>query len=224
MSRIRRLVILGCGNFGQTAHYFFVHDSDYDVSAFAVDAEFLQADSFQGVPVVAFEEVQERFPPDDHDLFVAVGLRDVSRKRAAKGIEAESKGYRLASYVSSRAVVPADLRVLPNTWIMETAHVHPYVTLGRNTIIWGRSTIGLKSSIGDDCWISGGIVGESVVVGERTFIGLGATVASFLSIGKGNVIGAGALILKDTKDFEIYRGHASTPSRVPSTRFTRFNG
>lgn len=221
---MRRLVILGCGNFGRIAHYFFVHDSDYDVRAFAVDAEFLDTDSFQGLPVVAFEEVQARYPPEDHDLFVAVGLRDVNRQRATKLLEVERKGYALASYVSSRAIVPVDLNVLPNTWIMETAHVHPYVTLGRDTIIWSRSTIGFNSTIGDDCWISGGIVGESVVVGEKTFIGLGATVASFVSVGKGNVIGAGALISKDTGDYEIYRGHASRPSQVPSTRFTRFNG
>ena len=39
---------------------------------------------------VAFEEVQERYPPDDHDLFVAVGLRDVNRQRAAKVLEAEA--------------------------------------------------------------------------------------------------------------------------------------
>jgi sugar O-acyltransferase (sialic acid O-acetyltransferase NeuD family) len=221
---LKKLVILGCGNFGETAHYFFVHDSDFEVTAFAVDAKFLKTDSFHGLPVVAFEEVQDRFPPDDHHLFVAVGLRDVNRQRAAKLVEAEKKGYRLASYVSSRAVVPKGQYLGPNTWIMETAHLHPYVTVGRNAIIWSRSTIGLKSTIGDDCWISGGLVGESVSIGAGTFIGLGATIASFTSVGKSNVIGAGAVILKDTRDFEVYRGHGSRASRVPSTRFGHFNG
>jgi sugar O-acyltransferase (sialic acid O-acetyltransferase NeuD family) len=219
-----KLVILGCGNFGQTAHYFFVHDSEYEVVAFAADAQFLKGRSFQGVPLVAFEEVESRFPPEDHDLFVAVGLRDVNQKRAAKLVEAERKGYRLASYVSSRALVPKEHEVGPNTWIMETAHLHPFVKTGRNVVVWSRSTIGLNSTIGDDCWIAGGLVGESVSVGAGTFIGLGATVASFTSVGRQNVIGAGALILKDTKDNEIYRGAASKPSRVPSTRFGRFNG
>lgn len=221
---MRRLIILGCGNFGQAAHYYFVHDSDYEVVGFTVDADFLDAESFLGLPVVAFEEVQERYPPDTHDLFVALGLRDVNRRRAAKLLEAETKGYQAASYVSSRAIVPADLRPGPNTWIMENAHLHPYASIGRNVIIWGRSTVGLKSQIGDHCWISGAIVGESVIVGECTFIGLGAVVASFTTVGRSNVIGAGAVILKNTKDFEIYRGRGSAPSRVPSTRFTKFNG
>ena len=62
------------------------------------------------------------------------------------------------------------------------------------------------------------------LVGNGTFIGLGATIASFLTVGQRNLIGAGAVILKDTNDFEIYRGHASKPSSVPTTRFDSFNG
>jgi sugar O-acyltransferase (sialic acid O-acetyltransferase NeuD family) len=221
---VRRLIILGCGNFGQAAHHYFVHDSAYEVVAFAVDGALLSARSFQQLPVAAFEDVQEQYPPDDHDLFVAIGLRDLNRLRAAKIAEAESKGYRIASYLSSRAIVPPGLSPRPNSWIMENAHVHPYSTIGRNTIIWGDSTIGFKSQVGDHCWFSGGLIGDGVAVGDGTFIGLGATVASFVTVGRHNVIGAGALILKDTKDFEVYRGHASEPSRVPSTRFTKFNG
>jgi sugar O-acyltransferase (sialic acid O-acetyltransferase NeuD family) len=221
---MRRLVILGCGNFGQAVHHFFVHDSDYEVVAFTVDGEFLEASSFLGLPVVPFEEVQDRYPPDDHDVFVAIGLRDINRQRAHKTREAEAKGYRLASYLSSRASVPPDMRLAPNTWIMEGAHVHPYASVGRNVIIWSRSTVGFKSQVEDDCWISAGLLGDTVRLGGVTFVGLGATVASFVTVGKHNVIGAGAVILKDTKDYEVYRGNASTPSRVPSTRFTRFNG
>ena len=201
-----------------------MHDSSHDVVAFTVDAEFLDAESFRGLPVVAFEEVEKRYPPDDHDLFVAVGLRDVNRVRAAKLLQAEKKGYRLANYVSSRAMVPAGFQAGPNTWIMEGAHVHPFATLGRNVILWSTSVVGVKSRIGDHCWISGAIVGDSVTVGEGSFLGLGAVLASFTTVGKNNVIGAGAVIVKDTNDFEIYRGPASTPSRVPSTRFSKFNG
>jgi sugar O-acyltransferase (sialic acid O-acetyltransferase NeuD family) len=221
---MRRLIILGGSNFAQAAHYYFANDSDYEVVAFTVDAEFLNATTFQGLPVVAFEELQQRYPPQDHDLFVAVGLSDLNRRRAAKVKEAEDKGYHVASYVSSRAVVPADLRVEPNTWIMETAHVMPYVRIGRNSIIWGRSTIAFNCEIGDHCWIVGAVLGESIVVGENTFIGIGATIAPFTKVGKGNIIGAGALILKDTKDFQIYREDGSVPSSVPSTRFKNFNG
>ncbi|MAF64610.1 MAG: transferase [Planctomycetes bacterium] len=221
---MRRLILFGCGNFAQMAHHFFAHDSEYEVAAFTVDGEFQESDSFRGLPVVPFEEVVECFDPADHDLFVSVGLREVNRRRAAKVREAEEMGYALASYVGSRAIVSTDFRPRENTWVMETAHLHPGAEIGRNCIIWSRSTIGFNSSLADDCWVAGALVGESVTIGAGTFIGLGATVASFATVGERNVIGAGALILKDTGDEQVFRGAASEASPVPSSRFSGFNG
>lgn len=224
MTARRRLVIFGCGNFADAAHYYFLHDSDYEIAAFTVDAGFLKEDSFHGLPVLPFEEIANHYPAAEHDLFVAVGLREINRRRAAKVREGAEKGYQIANYVSTRAMVPVGFEAGPNTWIMESAHVHPYARIGSNNIIWGGSTIGLKTRMGNDCWVSGAVVGESVTVGEGTFIGLGAVIASFKTVGKNNIVGAGAVVLKDTRDFQIYPGHGSEPSPVPSTRFNRFNG
>jgi len=221
---VKKLIIFGSGNFAHMAHYFFESDSEYQPAAFTVDAEFLEQQTFQGLPVVEFEDVEKHYPPDEFEMFVALGLRDVNQRRKAKVEDAEAKGYKLASYVSSKAIRHPDLSVGPNTWIMEEAHIHPFVTIGRGTIVQSRSAIGFKSSIGEYCWISSGLCGESVVVGDYTFIGLGATVVSFVSVGKSNIIGAGAVIHADTKDFEIYKGPHSKASRVSSTRFGKFNG
>ena len=219
---MKRLVIFGTQAFAEIAHYYYSHDSGYSVSAFTVDASHLEAATFKGLPVVAFEEVEQEFPPDECGMFVAVGIHRVNRLRAAKVAEAEAKGYHLASFVSSRADVAPDLEVRPNTMIMERAGIQPFVEIGRNTVIWSATRIGFHTCIGDHCWIVCPIFGESVTVGDFSFIGLNATIAPHVSIGQGNVIGAGALILKDTQDFEVYRGHPSTPSRVPSSRLWAF--
>jgi acetyltransferase-like isoleucine patch superfamily enzyme len=55
-------------------------------------------------------------------------------------------------------------------------------------------------------------------VGDNSFIGLNATISPGVSIGRSNVIGAGALITADAPDFAVFRGQASSRSRVPSTR------
>lgn len=215
---MKKLVIFGAKGFAEIAHHYFAHDSDYAVTAFTVDAPYIKEATFKGLPVVAFEAVEKDFPPEEYDMFVAVGIRRVNKVRAAKVGEAEKKGYRLASFVSSKASVNADLVVRPNTMIMECVWIHPFVEIGRDTIIWSASRIGFHTRIGDHCWIVSPIFGESVTVGDYSFIGLDATIAPHVSIGKSNIIGAGALILKDTKDFEVYKGHPSTPARVPSTR------
>lgn len=221
---MKKLIIFGAHNFAQIAQYYFKHDSDYEVMAFTVDSEFIKESTYQSLPVIPFEEVEQIYSPDQFDMFVAVGVQMNNTLRERKVTEAEAKGYRLATFLSTKALVPPDLSLLPNTWIMEAAHIHPFVTIGRNTIIWSRSTIGHGTTVGNNCWISAGLCGESVVIGDNTFIGLGSTISSFRTIGKCNLIGAGAVILKDTIDFEVYRGNESKPSRVPSNRLRSFNG
>jgi sugar O-acyltransferase (sialic acid O-acetyltransferase NeuD family) len=217
-----QLVVFGAGAFAEIAHYYFTRDGDRSVAAFTVDGAFLNEPTFQGRPVVPFEEVDRAFPPDRYEMFVALGIRQVNRIRAAKVAEAEARGYRLPGFVSSSAVVPDGFRVRPNTMIMEQAKVHPFVEVGKDTVIWSESRIAFHTRIGDHCWITTATFGESVSVGDYTFVGLNATIAPFVSIGIGNIIGAGALIVGDTRDHEVYRGHASVPSRVPSYRLRGF--
>jgi sugar O-acyltransferase (sialic acid O-acetyltransferase NeuD family) len=215
------LVIFGARGFAEMAHYYFTRDSRYTVAAFTVDAAYLEGTTFQGLPVVAFEELETRFAPDTVTLFIAMGIQKVNRLRAQKVADSQARGYRLASYLSSKAKVADDLTLHPNSFIMEDAYLQPNVTVGRNSIIWAKSAIGFRSRIGDHCWIVSASLGESVTVGDYTLIGINATIASFLTIGASNVIGAGALVLEDTQDDSIYKGHASERSRVPSHRLRR---
>lgn len=219
---MNQIVLFGAGAFAEIAHYYFTHDSNYRVSGFVVDAEYLHETTFRGLPVVALEEAEETFPASNFGMFVALGIRGVNRVRADKMAEVTSLGYRLVSFLSSKADVGADLVLRPNTMIMERAGIQPYVQIGRGVIVWSASRVGFRAKIEDHCWVTSPILGESVVLGERTFVGLNATIAPFVSVAKSNIIGAGALILHDTKENEIYRGVESSPSRVPSHRLRNF--
>lgn len=212
------IVIFGTKAFAEVAHYHFTYDNPNSVVAFTVDAAYLTEPTFKGLPVVPFEEVEKQFSPAEYGMFVAIGFHKLNRERAEKVAEAEAKGYQLESFVSSRANIAPDLQVGPNTMIMEHASIHPFVQIGRNTVIWSGTRIAFHTRIGDHCWIVSPIFGEAITVGDNAFIGLNATIGPGISIGKSNVIGAGALILKDTKDFEVYKGLASKPSRAPSYR------
>ncbi|HET6326801.1 MAG TPA: acetyltransferase [Planctomycetaceae bacterium] len=216
------IVIFGTKAFAEIAHYYFTHDSPHTVAAFTVDAAYLKEPMYKGLPVVAFEEVERAFPPDEHGMFVAVGFHKMNQLRAETAARAEAKQYELASFVSSKADVAADLKVHPNTMIMERAVIQPFARIGKNSVIWSTSRIGFHSCIGDHCWITSALFGESVTVGDYSFVGLNATIASFVSLGRRNLIGAGALVLHDTKDGEIYRSRASRASRVKSDRLPHF--
>ena len=218
---MKPLVIFGTGAFAEMAHYYFERDSDYSVAAFTVDAAYVVEDTFKGLPVIAFEELDASFPPDQATMYVAMGIQKVNQQRADKVAEAEARGYRLASFLSSKATVADDLVLHPNSFIMEGVIMQHMVSVGRDSILWPMCFVGLRSSIGDHCWITPSVIGESVTIGSYTFIGLNATISSYRKIAPSNVIGAGALILEDTKEFSIYKGHGSKASRVPSYRLPR---
>lgn len=215
------LVIFGTQNFAEVAHYYFTHDSSYRVAAFTVDGTYLKEPSHRGLPVVAFEDLPRAFPPDRFQVFVAVGIAEVNQLRARKVAAAEAAGYRLASFVSSRAVVHPDLQVRGNTMIMEGSVLQPFVEVGKNCILWSTSRLGFHTRLADDCWVVCAIFGESVRVGAGTFVGLNATVAPGLTIGRQSIIGAGALVMNDTPDYAVLKGAASQVSKVPSTRLWR---
>lgn len=218
---MKPLVVFGIGPAAELARYYFDHDSAYSVVAFTVNASYIKEATFQGLPVIPFEELESSFPPDQVSVFVAVGIQKVNQQRADKVDEAAGRGYPIASYLSSKAYVADDFVLHPNTFVMEGVTMEPAVTVGRNTLIGPKSFLGIRTRIGDHCWMVAAVIGENVTVGDYCFIGLNATIAPHLTIGPSNVIGAGALILANTKESSVFKGHASEMSRVPSHRLLR---
>src|SRR3546814_1356454 len=67
-----KLVIFGSAEIASLARFYFEHDSDWQVIAYTVDDSYVDADSFDGLPLLAFSEVQKRFPPDQASMHVAL--------------------------------------------------------------------------------------------------------------------------------------------------------
>ncbi len=213
------LVIFGAGDIAQLAHYYFSRDTDATVAAFTVDRAYISSDEFCGLPVVPFEEIAERYPRENYDMFIALSYSKLNQVRKEKYLAAKALGYRLASYVSSRATVLNDGKNGENCFILEDNTVQPFVTIGNNVTLWSGNHIGHHSTVHDHCFIASHVViSGGVEIGESCFIGVNATVRDHVKIGEKCVIGAGTLILEDAAPEGVYIGPASERSRVPSTR------
>lgn len=214
-----KLVIFGAGDIAQLAHYYFNQDSSYEVVAFAVDANYLNTATFCGLPVVAFEEVAHHYPPHSHDFFIALSYTKVNALRKEKYLAAKTLGYRLASFLSSRATMLSSNPIGENCFIFEDNTIQPFVTIGNNVTLWSGNHIGHHSVIKDHCFISSHVViSGGVEVGEQCFIGVNSTLRDHIKVGDRCVIGAGALLLADAEAEGVYVGNATERSRVPSSR------
>jgi sugar O-acyltransferase (sialic acid O-acetyltransferase NeuD family) len=219
---MNKLVIFGSGQIAEISHYYFSSDSEYEVVAFTVDAEYLTESNFCGLPVVAFEDVYRKYAPEHNDFFVALSYSKLNALRKEKYLAAKALGYRLASFISSRATVLNDGRIGENCFILEDNTIQPFVTIGNNVTLWSGNHIGHHSIIMDHCFIASHVVvSGGVEIGEQCFIGVNATLRDHIKIGKKCVIGAGALLLANAEPEGIYIGSATERSKIPSTRIKR---
>jgi sugar O-acyltransferase (sialic acid O-acetyltransferase NeuD family) len=215
----KRLVIFGAGDIAQLAHHYFSVDPGCEVVAFTVDAAFISEPRFCGLPIVAFEDVVDRFPPRDFDLFVALSYSKLNAVRKEKYLAAKLKGYRLASYVSPSATVLNEGQIGDNCFIFEDNTIQPFVRIGNNVTLWSGNHIGHHSIIKDHCFLASHVVvSGGVEIGEQCFVGVNATLRDHIKIGDRCVIGAGALLLADAEAEGVYIGAATERSRVPSSR------
>lgn len=217
-----KLVIFGAGDIAQIAYYYFSSDSGYDVAAFTVDAQYIKELSFCGLPVVAFEDVATRFPPQTFDLFIALSYSKLNGLRKDKYLAAKALGYRLANYVSSHATVLNEGRIGDNCFIFEDNTIQPFVTIGDNVTLWSGNHIGHHSVIKSHSFIASHVVvSGGVEIGEQCFVGVNATLRDHIKIGDKCVIGAGAILLADAEPEGVYMAPATERSKVPSTRLRK---
>lgn len=213
------LVIFGAGDIAELAHFYFHSDTEYRVAAFTVDASHIQAPEFCGLPVVAFDEVAPRYPPDRYDFFVALSYSKLNAIRKDKFLAAKEKGYQLASYISSRATVLNNGHVGENCFILEDNTIQPFVKIGHNVTLWSGNHIGHHSVIHDHTFMASHVVvSGGVDIGEQCFVGVNATLRDHIKVGDRCVVGAGALLLADAAADGVYIGAATERSKVPSSR------
>ena len=218
-----KLVIFGCGDIAQLAHFYFSTDSPHKVVGFTVDAPFLPAERrFCDLPVVAFEEVEAYFPADDHLMFVALSYNQINKMRAAKFEAAKSLGYQFASYISSRASVLTREPIGGNAFILEDNTIQPFATIGANVTLWSGNHIGHHSVIGDHVFIASHVViSGRVVIGSYCFLGVNATIRNAVNIGQGCIIGMGASILADCEPDGLYATAGTERARIPASKLRK---
>lgn len=200
-----RLVVFGSGDIARLAHYYFTRDSEHKVAAFTVDREYRQGDTFLDLPLVPFEEVAKHFPPAEYQMFVALSYSRMNKLREEKYYQAKRSGYELASYVSSRCSFLTDHSVGDNCFILEDNTIQPFVKIGNNVTLWSGNHIGHDTVIEDHCFLASHIVvSGNVRIRHNCFIGVNATLRNSITIAPETLIGAGAIIMKDTVEKGVY--------------------
>ena len=219
---MKPVLMFGAGDIAEVADFYF-RQVGRTVSAFTADRAFVDGDSRFGRPFVPFDEAVQRFPPEEHDGFVALSYARMNVLRADKVVAMRQAGYSLVSYVSPRATVLTDA-IGENCFILEDNTLQPFCRVGDNVTLWSGNHIGHHSVIEDNVFLSSHVVvSGGVTVGRNSFVGVNATIVDHVTIAPFTLLGAGCIVQTDTEAEGVYApGAAIEKRKVPSTRLKRF--
>jgi sugar O-acyltransferase (sialic acid O-acetyltransferase NeuD family) len=217
-----KVVLFGTGRGADVAFRFLKRDSDHEVCGFATDRKYIKTDTFHDLPVVAFEEVEQRFPPDRHKMLILLGYQRMNALRAEKYLAAKARGYSFISYVNSQFYRAEDLDVGENCFILDNQSISLDVRIGNNVVMWSSNHIGDLSTIGDHAWLASHVtVAAEVDVQPFCFLGIGATVANKIRLGQRTFVGANALVASDTAENSVHVAPMPEGVDLDSTAFMR---
>jgi len=209
----KKVIIFGVRDTAELAHYYLLHDSEYEIAAFTVNRQFMKEPLFLGLPVVAFEDLEQLFPPGEYFFFAPMTGRKMNTLREQIYFAAKAKGYTMISYISSKAITFGN-SIGENCFILEGNIIQPFTTIGHNVVLWSGNHIGHHGRIDDHVFFTSHVVlSGHCHVHSHCFFGVNATIRDFTNLAAGTLVGMSASIVKSTEAWSVYTGNPAKKRR-----------
>ena len=212
---MKKVIIFGTGELAQRI-FFYLKDSDDQVIAFCANKSKIDKEGLLGLPVIAFENIEKKFPPSEFSMFIALAYSEMNKKRTKFFDEAKAKGYELYSFIHPSTKIWDEFEMGENCFILANNVIQPFVKIGNNVLIGSNNLISHNTTIGDNCFITSNVtMGGHITMGKNCFVGLSATINQRIQIGNECIVGAGTIISKNINDKEVYAENSS--KRLPQS-------
>ena len=208
------IVIFGTGEFAQEIFLYIEKFSKLKVVAFTIHKEFIKEEKLYEKPIIPFEEIENNYSPNKVSMIICVGFSKMNKKREKIFLEVKNKNYKLENFIHPSNYVWDELEIGENCIILENNVIRPHVKIGNDVIIENNNVISHHCIIKDHCYItSQTIIAGHVTIESNCFLGINCTIRNRIKIEKESLIGAGAVILKNTKEKEVYSANTVMLSR-----------
>lgn len=213
-----KVIVFGVQDFASLARFYLTHDSPHEVVAFSVSTSYMPNEPvYEGLPVVAFENLEQVYDPAHYSFFAPMSHRKMNRLREGIYSQAKAKGYPLISYISSRATVFPGAQIGENCFILEDNTIQPFTTIGNNVMMWSGNHIGHHGQIKDHVFFTSHVVlSGHCIVEPYCFFGVNSTLRDGLHIAEGTLVAMSASVTRNTEPWGIYQGLPAKKSEVLS--------
>jgi len=221
----QKIILAGNAITAEILFAYLRQDARYEITGFAVDDDFVMQGGVGGPRSVGLSGVVDTFSPLTHRVIMAMGYGDLNRSREVMFDLLKEMGYGVETYIHPEARVYTDNPLGEGSVVLPNAVIEPHAQVGANTMVWSNATLAHHSSVGDHCWVAAGaVVSGYAKVLNNTFLGVGCTLVNAVTVGEFNVVGAAALISRDTKSHSVYLARSAEPFRYSSDDYIRHFG
>ncbi len=200
---MKKIVIYGTTEMSEYLYSYLLRDKQVEVVAFTVENKYLDKTSFFSKEVIPFESIEQKYPPKDYEMIIAIGPTQMNKIREKYFNLAKEKGYNLYSYISKLASVMSP--VGENNIIGDFAVIEPNSNIGDNNMIYPHTIICSRATIGHHNYISPAAkIGTNDVVGNNIILGMNSTLKTDITIANETLVGANCYISKNTEFKGVY--------------------
>jgi len=151
----------------------------------------------------------ERFVNQFQEASVAIGENLLRMKIFNRLAE---DGFEMPVIIHPRAAVSKRAVMERGSFVMSQAAVNVSAHVGTGCIVNTGATVGHDSILGNFVHVApGSNIGGKTVIGAGSWIGIRSVIIEGIKVGKGVLIGAGAVIIRDVPDYSLVVGN---PGRI----------
>lgn len=206
---MENIVIYGETAFAERIYSYIKFENVMNVLSFTNAKAFKEKEAIQDVPVIAFEELGERFKGIEFSILIAVGYVQMNNIRKKIYDECKEAGYRIATYISKTTTLYSN-DIGEGCIIMPNVYVGSNCRIGTGNIIASCTCLSHDNSIGDFNFISSNaIFGGHSTVCNNCFIGLGSVIRDGITINNYSLVGSATNLMTSTDPEGIYVGNPS---------------
>ncbi|MBU0912331.1 MAG: acetyltransferase [Gammaproteobacteria bacterium] len=204
---MQNVIIFGTGPLARLLHHLIETTTTDKVAAFTVDAEYKNGSEFEGKPVYAYEELEQRIATDGLRFICAVGYSSM-RMRQQVFLRLKTDGRLFYSYISPSAVIDSSVMLGDNTIIFANVVIEPFCVLGDNNLFWSSCILCHDTKVGDNNFFAANsTIGGFCHIGNNCFFAFSSVITQNLTIEDESLIGASAVLLQSTARATKYLGN-----------------
>ncbi|MCI8669518.1 MAG: hypothetical protein HFI34_08380 [Lachnospiraceae bacterium] len=201
---MKNLIIVGNGTYAKMMKKYIDMTLFGQVLSYVADKEFIYETELDGINVISFEELFERFSEKEITLIMGIGYTQMSNLRKKIFERCKERGYRFENYIHPTAIIAPDAKIGEGNNILETVIIEAGVSIGNGNLFYGGVIIGHDSSVGDyNTFSVKAVTAGFVTIKNNCFLGVASAVKNDIIINDYSMIGAMACGYKDMAEYSV---------------------